>query len=57
MIRKKKTKTEKQLLDMIDQITMFAEALGGLRKQLLNQGFTPEAAEIIILKSLKEGPQ
>ena len=39
--------------EMIDQISVFAEALAGLKNSLVAQGFSEEIAGQIVLQSLR----
>jgi hypothetical protein len=44
--------TKKQLEFIFDETVVFSEVVGGLRKQLINQGFSPEMAENIVFQTL-----
>ena len=49
MFNKREQKKIDKLAKLIDAITEYAEAVGGLRNQLLEQGFSEEAAEGLII--------
>lgn len=38
---------------MFDQISKVTEVFGGMRKQLISQGFSPDIAEQIIVETLR----
>ncbi len=45
---------EKQnIVNLIDNIAAFSEALGGLRNSLIAQGFSQEVAEAIVFNALQ----
>ena len=44
--------TKEELINMMDLNSHLAEALGGLRKSLIAQGFSEVAAESIIVSQL-----
>lgn len=39
---------------MIDAISQYSEMLGGLRKQIMNQGFSEDIADQLVLEILKK---
>ena len=45
--------TQEELETVFNANVEFAEALSGMRKQLINVGFSPEIAEQIVFASLK----
>jgi endonuclease III-like uncharacterized protein len=53
MSRKEQRKLA-ELESILDGITQFAEAMGGLRKQLLEQGFGEEVVDAIIVTALDQ---
>lgn len=42
---------------MMDAVTAYGELLGGMRKQLMAQGFSEEIAEQMVLEILRRGIQ
>lgn len=42
-----------ELSSMFNQIANVAEMLGGMRKQLISQGFSPDIAEQIIVETMR----
>lgn len=47
--------TSKETSALIDGITQWSEAMTGMRNQLINNGFSPEVAEQIVLEALRMG--
>ena len=45
--------TQKELENVFNANIAFAEALSGMRNQLINSGFSPDTAEQIVLICLK----
>ena len=39
---------------MIDAVTQYGEFMGGLRKQLIAQGFSEEIADLLVLEIMKK---
>lgn len=38
---------------MHDSMTLYAEFLAGLRRQLISEGFTPETAELLVVEAIR----
>jgi hypothetical protein len=43
-----------EIARMIDAVTQYGEFMGGLRKQLVAQGFSEEVAEQLVLEAIKK---
>lgn len=44
-----------EILAMMDNLKLFAEAMGGLRKQLIDAGFSEDAAEALVITAAENG--
>lgn len=42
------------ILKLIDAMKLLAETLGGLRKQLIDNGFTEETAEVLVVMAAEK---
>lgn len=43
-----------EISKMIEAVTQYGEFMGGLRKQLIAQGFSEEMAEQLVLEALRK---
>lgn len=46
--------TPDEISRMIEAVTQYGEFMGGLRKQLIAQGFSEEMAEQLVLEALRK---
>jgi len=45
--------TADDISKMIDAVTQYSELMGGMKKQFMNQGFSEEIAEQLVLEVIK----